>query len=64
MRCFDQVANDLIIKILNVGPSDAFSLIFLLFLFQHKFDEKLLQFFVAVVDAEIEKTNKSQVLVS
>lgn len=51
VRRFHQITNDLIVEVLNVGPFNAFALIFLLFLLQHEFDEKLLEFFVAVVDA-------------
>lgn len=51
MRRFHQVADDLIVEVIDVGPLDAFPLVFLLFLFEHKFDEELLKLFVAVVDA-------------
>lgn len=36
-------------------PGDAFSLILFLFLLQHQLDEKLLQLFITVVDAELFK---------
>jgi hypothetical protein len=51
VRCLNQIANDLIVEVINVGPFNAFTLVLLLFLFQHELDEKLLEFFVAVVDA-------------
>jgi hypothetical protein len=51
VRRFDQLTNDLVIEILNVGPFNTFFRILLLFLFQNQFDEKLLEFFVTVVDA-------------
>jgi hypothetical protein len=40
-------------------PIDAFALVFLLLLFQHQFDEKLLQFLVAVIDAELFETEQT-----
>lgn len=52
MRCFDQVANNLVVEIINVRPRDALTLVFLLFLLQNKLDEELLQFLIAVVDAK------------
>lgn len=59
VRRLDQVADDLIVEVLDVGPRDAFSLVFLLLLFQHELDEQLLQLFVAVVDAASGKANKN-----
>lgn len=52
MRRFNQIADNLIVKILDVGPCDSFALILLLFLFQYKLNEKLLKLLVAVIDAE------------
>ena len=42
-----------IVEVINVNPLDAFSLIFFLLLLQNQLDEKLLKFFVAVIDAEL-----------
>lgn len=41
-------------------PGDAFSLILFLFLLQHQLDEKLLQLFVTVVDAELLKAAEQE----
>lgn len=41
-------------------PGDAFSLILFLFLLQHQLDEKLLQLFVTVVDAELFKATEQE----
>jgi hypothetical protein len=59
MRRFNQIANDLIVEVVDVRPFNSFALIFLLFLLQHEFDEKLLQFLVAIIDAE-ERKKSSQ----
>jgi hypothetical protein len=50
--CLNQVADDLVVEVINVGPCDAFALIFLLFLLKYELNEELLELFVAVVDAE------------
>ena len=39
-------------------PRDAFAFVFVLLLFENQFDEQLLQFFVAVIDAELLETKK------
>lgn len=41
-------------------PGDAFSLILFLFLLQHQLDEKLLQLFITVVDAELFKATAQE----
>ena len=42
--------------VLYLFPVYSFSLVFLLFLFQHQLDEQLLKLFIAVVDAQLLKT--------
>ena len=53
MLLFHQIANDPIVEILHRCPVNAFPSVFLLLLLQHQLDEELLQFFVAVIDAEL-----------
>jgi hypothetical protein len=53
MRCLDELANDLVVKVLDVRPGDALALILLLLLLQDELDKQLLQLLVAVVDAEL-----------
>ena len=50
---FDEVAHDLVVEIVDRGPSDSFLNIFLLFRFQGQLDENLLQLLVDEVDAEL-----------
>ena len=50
---FHQIYDDAIVEVVNVFPGDAFFLVLLLFLLQNQLDEDLLQFLVAVVDAEL-----------
>ena len=40
-------------------PSDILALVFLLFLFENKSDEQLLQLFIAVIDAQLLKTRRT-----
>ena len=47
--------NHLIVEVLHVDPLNPLPLILLLLLLQHELDEQLLQFLVAVVDAELLK---------
>ena len=37
-------------------PSDILALVFLLFLFENKSDEQLLQFLIAIIDTQLLKT--------
>ena len=55
MGFLDQVTNDAIIEVLHSDPFDAFSLILFLFLLQYQHYKELLQFLIAVVDAELLK---------
>jgi hypothetical protein len=50
--CLNQVADYLVVEVINVGPRDAFALVLLLFLLENELDEELLEFLIAVVDAE------------
>ena len=52
---FDHVADDLVVEVLYGDPGDAFSEVLFLLRLQSQLDEHLLQFFVAVVDAELFK---------
>lgn len=52
MRGFNQIADNLIVEVIDVGPRNAFALVLLLFLLQNEFNEKLLEFLVAIIDAE------------
>lgn len=56
MFSFYQLANFFIVKILDRLPLNFFTSILLLFRFQCQLDKKLLQLFVAVVDAKLFKT--------
>ena len=51
VRRFDQVADDLVVEVLDVRPCNALSLVLLLFLLQNEFDEELLKFLVTIIDA-------------
>jgi len=50
-----KVHDDLIVEVIDVLPGDALPLVLLLFLLQNQLNEELLQFLVAVVDAELFK---------
>lgn len=52
MRGFNQIADNLIVEVIDVGPRNAFALVLLLFLLQNELNEKLLEFLVAIIDAE------------
>ena len=41
-----------------VLPCDAFALVFVLLLFENQFDEQLLQFLIAVIDAQLFETTQ------
>jgi hypothetical protein len=56
VRLLNQIAYDFIVEVLNVLPVDVLSLILFLLLFEDELNEKLLEFFVAVVDAKLLKS--------
>ena len=56
VRLVDQVADDHVVEVVDVLPLDPLPLVLLLLLLQHQLDEQLLQFLVAVVDAELLET--------
>jgi hypothetical protein len=58
-RRFNQLANDRVVKVVDVSPRNALANIVVLLLLQCQLDEQLLQLLVAVVD---EKLLKSVVL--
>ena len=51
-----QLADDDVVEVVDVLPLDPLPLVLLLLLLQHQLDEQLLQFLVAVVDAELLET--------
>lgn len=51
----DHLANEGVVKEGNIDPLDALVLVLLLLLFKHYLDEQLLEFLVAIVDAELLK---------
>ena len=56
MLLFYQVTDDAVVKVLHCNPLDTFPSVLLLLLFEYEFNEELLEFLVAVVDAELFKT--------
>lgn len=44
-------------------PSDILALVFLLFLFENKSDEQLLQLFIAIIDTQLLKTRRTTSLI-
>ena len=56
VRLVDQLADDHVVKVVDVLPLDPLPLVLLLLLLQHQLDEQLLQLLIAVVDAELLKT--------
>mmetsp|Transcript_28912 Transcript_28912/g.84397 ORF Transcript_28912/g.84397 Transcript_28912/m.84397 type:complete len:283 (-) Transcript_28912:1343-2191(-) len=54
--CFDQVADRLVVEVFHLDPADALTEVLSLLSPQGERDEVLLQFFVAIVDAELLET--------
>ena len=63
MLFLHQIADDAVVEVLHRDPLDAFSLILFLLLFQDQLNEQLLKFLIAVVDAELLKAEKDNILI-
>lgn len=50
---FDQIADDLVVEVLDRSPLDLLSNVFLLLSLESEFDKDLLQLLVDIVDAEL-----------
>ena len=61
---FNKFTNNLIIKILNICPRNAFALVLFLLLLQNELDKELLKFLVAVIYAELNREEEKFKLIS
>lgn len=53
MGSFHQITYNLIIEVFNVGPLDAFPVVFFLLLLEYQLNKQLLKLLVTIVDAEL-----------